>query len=139
MMLARRILWLLTALYWAVLFVLTHLPRDRLIRGPSNDKLEHFAAYLVLSLMLGATLWLALPSRRRIVPLIVLGVAAIYGVFDEFTQIPVGRDAELGDWLADVCGAAVAAVVLFLLQFILPRRAASTPDGGGAPLGMETC
>lgn len=131
----RRVLWVLTGLYWAVLFTLTHLPPNRLPHGPSNDKLEHFAAYMVLSFMLGVTLWQAFPARRRMIPLAVFAAAALYGVFDEFTQIPVGRDAELLDWCADVAGAGVAAIVLFALQHWLSRRGRTAPDASIAPAG----
>ena len=113
---ARRLVLLLTALYWVVLFTATHLPPSRLPRTPGGDKLHHFLGYFVLSFLLGATLLIVLRSRRRRIPLLVLFATAGYGNFDELTQIPVGRQAELGDWAADVCGAATAALVLLVLQ-----------------------
>jgi VanZ family protein len=129
----RRVLWVLTALYWAVIFTMTHLPPDHLPHGPANDKLEHFGAYFVLSLMLGVTMWVALPPKRRLVPVIVFVVAALYGAFDEFTQIPVGRDAEFMDWCADISGAAAAGVLLFIAHAWFARR---TPaDAPVAPAG----
>ena len=45
---SRNILLIVTGGYWVVLFILTHLPRNRLPPGPSYDKLNHFLAYLVL-------------------------------------------------------------------------------------------
>ena len=123
MTLTRRLILLLTAGYWVVLFVLTHLPPNRIPRGPSNDKLNHFLAYMVLSFLLGAALWVLLPARRRLTPLLVVVAAMAYGGFDEFTQIAVGRDCELGDWLADVAGAAFAGAALYLLQIYVLRRA----------------
>jgi VanZ family protein len=131
----RRIVLLLTALYWLALFVLTHLPPNTL-HGPGGDKLHHFLAYMVLSFMLGATFWQVFPKRRRIVPILVILVGAGYGVFDELTQIPVGRDAEVGDWIADISGATTAAAALFLLQ----RRAAARsvqPAAPDSPLAIE--
>jgi VanZ family protein len=121
----RRVLWVLTAVYWAVIFTLTHLPPNRVPHGPSNDKLEHLGAYFVLSLMLGATLWVALPARRRLLPVIVFVAAALYGAFDEFTQIPVGRDAEFMDWCADISGAAAAGMILFVAHALFARRTPS--------------
>ena len=118
----RRVMWLLTAGYWAVLFVLTHLPPTRMMHGPSNDKLQHFAAYFVLSMALGTTMWVATPARRRVAPLVALGVCAAYGIFDELTQPIVGRSAEVGDWVADVSGATVAALILFGAQALSTRR-----------------
>ena len=122
MKLTRRLLWLLTALYWVVLFALTHTRPVHIIRGPSNDKLQHFLAYFVLGCLLGVTLWVARPARRRIVPLLVVAAGAAYGVFDELTQIPVGRDAEVLDWLADVSGSAAAAAVVAVVNFVHARR-----------------
>ena len=130
----RRVLWVVTGVYWVVLFVTTHLPPNRLPKGPSNDKLEHFVAYFVLSVLLGAALWQGGPARRRLVAVIVLAVAALYGVFDELTQVLVGRDAELLDWCADVAGAASAALVLFLAH-LFTRRARPESDTSVAPAG----
>jgi VanZ family protein len=129
MLSTRRILWAVTILYWGVLFALTHLPPDRLPHGPGSDKLHHFTAYAVLCFILGATLWQAFPSRRRLIPLVVLLVAALYGGFDEFTQILVGRDCELNDWLADVSGAATAGAVLYALQIYTLRRTRAREPG----------
>src|SRR5689334_4624186 len=115
MLSTRRILWGVTIVYWGVLFTLTHLPPEHLPHGPGGDKFQHFTAYAVLSFTLGATLWQAFPSRRRLIPLLVLLVAALYGGFDEITQILVHRDCELNDWLADISGAAMAGAVLYAL------------------------
>ena len=125
----RRILWVLTILYWVILFALTHLPPDRLPHGPGSDKVHHFTAYALLCFILGATLWQAFPSRRRLIPLLVLLVAAVYGGFDEITQILVGRDCELNDWLADVSGAATAGAVLYALQIYTLRRTRTREAG----------
>jgi VanZ family protein len=133
MRLSRNILLILTGAYWVVLFVLTHLPRSRLPHGPSNDKLNHFLAYLVLAFLIGATLWQAFPARRRWIPLLVVAAAMAYGAFDEFTQIAVGRDCELNDWLADVSGAAFAGAGLYLLQIYFVRRARLRAAGGAGP------
>ena len=134
-MLLRRVLWVLTAVYWAVLFTLTHLPPNRLPHGPASDKLEHFGAYLVLSLMLGAALWQASLAKRRLVPVVVFVAAALYGAFDEFTQIPVGRDAEFIDWCADISGAAVASAMLFVAHAVFARRGRTPTDAPVAPAG----
>ena len=129
MLSTRRILWIATICYWVVLFGLTHLPPDRLPHTPGSDKLHHFLAYCLLCFILGATLWQAFPSRRRLIPLAVLLVAAVYGGFDEITQILVGRDCELNDWLADISGAATAGAVLYALQIYSIRRARTREAG----------
>ena len=134
---ARTVLWTVTAVYWVVLFTMTHLPPKNLPRGPGGDKLHHFGGYFVLSFLLGATLWQAFPSRRRVIPLLVVLAAMAYGAVDEVTQLAVGRSCELNDWFADVAGAATAGAALYLLQIIFARRArlraaGDEPRGGVA-------
>jgi len=127
----------LTALYWAVLFTMTHLPPKHLPHVPASDKVEHFTAYMVLCLLVGATLWQVVPHRRGLIPVMIFVVAALYGAFDEFTQIPVGRDAEFGDWAADVSGAAVAGLVVFVVHWFWSRRSRPAAPPAEAPLGVE--
>ena len=122
MTLTRRILWTMTAAYWVVLFVLTHTPPRHMPPGPASDKLMHFLAYLVLSFLLGTTLYLALPGQRRRLPLLVLVLGAAYGALDELTQPFSGRMAEWGDWWADMAGVAAVAAVLFVLVRLFPPR-----------------
>ena len=125
MTLVRRLFVVTTALYWVVLFVMTHLPPKRVPHGPGGDKLHHFGAYLVLTFLLGGTLWMVFPARRRLMPLLVVLAAMAYGAFDEVTQIAVGRACELNDWFADVAGAASAGAALYLLQIYFLRRGRS--------------
>ena len=134
MTLVRRLLWLVTALYWVVLFALTHTRPVHIIRGPSNDKLQHFLAYFVLGCLLGVTLWVARPARRKMVPLLVVAIGAAYGVFDELTQIPVGRDAEVLDWLADLSGSAAAAAIVAVVNFVHGRRSPRQPLASEQPV-----
>ena len=47
--------------------------------------------------------------------MLTLSILLLYGVFDELTQIPVGRSCEVADFYADVAGAAVAVVLMALL------------------------
>ena len=117
----------MTLSYWAVLFVLTHTPPAKMPPGPASDKLMHFMAYLVLSFLLGTTLYLAVPGQRRRMPLLVLLAGAAYGAFDELTQPLSGRACELGDWLADLAGVATVALVLFILVRLFPPTAPTRP------------
>ena len=125
----RRILWTLTVSYWVALFVATHAPLPRLPGPTGNDKVIHFTAYLCLSFLVGTTWYLAFPSRRRIMPLMVVVVGAAYGGFDEVTQGLVNRTPDVKDWYADCAGAAAGALVLFVLVRLFPPRPAteSTP------------
>ncbi|HEV7281363.1 MAG TPA: VanZ family protein [Pirellulaceae bacterium] len=101
----------LFALYWATLFVLTHVPIS--VQSPARhfDKFVHFFAYAGL----GAGMIVVLPSawRRSVFGLLfAIGAACLYGVVDEIIQgfVP-GRTADLLDWCADAAGAAVGASI----------------------------
>ena len=141
MRLVRRLLILATACYWLLIFTLTHIPPNHMPHVPASDKLEHFCAYMGLCFLLGATLWLVWPARRRVLPLVVIGAAMAYGAFDEISQIPVGRDCELNDWFADVGGAAAAGAALYAAQVYVARRARSRAAASAAsdtPLAIES-
>ena len=129
MTLTRRILWAMTISYWAMLFVLTHTPPRHMPAAPGNDKLMHYMAYLVLGFLVGTTLYLALPSQRGRIALLVLVLGAAYGAFDELTQPLTGRDAEWGDWFCDVAGVATVALVLFVLVRLFPPSRDVQPPG----------
>ena len=122
MSVARRILWVLTVVYWAALFYSTHKPRAPRPPVEIGDKWAHFLGYGGLSFLVGTTLWLASPRFHRLLPLWVLLVGAAYGAFDEVTQQFVGRTPDLRDWFADCAGTAVGAGVLFVAQQIDRRR-----------------
>ncbi len=89
------------------LFMLTHLPVVPLVIVPAEDKTMHFLGYLILAILLFASLRLL---GRRHPAVMVLTVLLVYAAIDELLQIPVGRHAEMGDWYADAAGAAVGAV-----------------------------
>lgn len=121
----RRTCWLLTAVYWAGIFVLTHLPPATLREHVPRiwDKLAHFLAYFFLAVLLGAALVLTFP-RRRGIPAWVLLIGLAYGVVDELLQPFVRRDATLLDWVADAVGVWTAVKLLWMLQrFVAARRA----------------
>jgi hypothetical protein len=122
--LARRIAsWagLLLAGYWVVAFTLTHLPM-RGAGGPMfgirhADKLAHLLIYAGLSGLL--SIWFGV--RRRMdgavaVAVIVLLALSSYATFDELSQIPVGRNADLRDWFADLAGINLGLCGFFALR-----------------------
>jgi len=96
----RRLLYVITAVYWCMMFVLTHLPPRHVPQIRMSDKLEHLLAFM----MLGGLLYLCLKPLVRKPLLIVAGIGAAYGAFDEWTQPLVGRSCELKDWVSDVSG-----------------------------------
>lgn len=131
------VLWVLTGCYWVVLFTATHLPPNQMLEGaPGGDKVHHFLAYFVLGMLLSVTLWHAMPSRRRVVPLIAFLTATAYGAIDETTQPLVGRYCEFFDWLADSAGAAAACAVGYLAHGVSARRPG--PDGASDRAAVES-
>jgi VanZ family protein len=54
----------------------------------------------------------------------------LFGAVDEWTQPWFGRDLELGDWAADLCGA-VTGLGAGLLVFMLARAGMAKSKGMG--------
>lgn len=102
-----RRLWIARLLligWWTAMFVGTHLPLES-IGGhpPLPDKLVHFLMFAGLGMLLPLCSGWRPPLLGRRWLLLLLGIAA-YATFDELTQIPVGRDAEWLDGVADLLG-----------------------------------
>lgn len=111
---ARRLLIAGLAAYWAVLFVLTHIPAPARDLGV-NDKLLHLVAYGVLGFLFA---WVISPTQRRLATwLVVVLVCSSYGAVDELLQRQIpSRTADINDFFADVVGAALGASILLLAQ-----------------------
>lgn len=89
----------LAVLFWLALgvtLVMALLPRPPVAALGLNDKLQHMAAFAVLSLLA----WLAFPRQRLRV--LFLALAAIGGLIEILQMIPaLHRDADVKDWIAD--------------------------------------
>lgn len=122
----HRVTILFLAVYWLLLFVSTHLPARELAQLPAgSDKVIHFAAYFVLGWLLMGTFR---PRHRpRDAAILTLIVGAIYGAIDEGSQAFVpGRFPDRRDWMADIGGAATAAVLYAaLVQTAIRARCAA--------------
>jgi VanZ family protein len=116
-----RIASLLLVIYWIILFTGTHIPRIH-VPGPVNsDKVLHFGAFTVLSFLMA---W-AIPTQYRKPNWNVLVSALVcmgYAAFDEFSQIPVGRTADMMDWMADCAGTIFGLTVYLISRTWLWRR-----------------
>jgi VanZ family protein len=110
--------------FWALIFIATHLPELPNAVDMIPDKLAHATAYLGLSFLLSLTA-ASLGQLNLRGSVVIVAIAALYGTFDELLQIPCGRDAEYGDWIADMCGTAVGVTACLLLRSIY--RAVRTP------------
>lgn len=98
---------------WAGLFVITHIPVSHGAPIPKGgDKVIHFVAYFVLATLGGRA---AISRGVRISGRWIITwtlVYATYGALDEVLQSFVHRGASFFDWLADVAGLVLAAVLL---------------------------
>ena len=111
--------------YWGALFYGTHTKLPPGFLPGHSDKIVHFASYAGL-----AALLISLRATRGTFPWFsVIGrwmVLALYGAFDELTQLLVNRSADFYDWCADVVGSAVGlAIVTFVLWCLRPSAKAS--------------
>jgi VanZ family protein len=111
-------IWMVTLFYWMGIFTLTHLPAHELPRVHVSDKIEHLLAYFGLATVLFLSLWASRPTWSDI-GMRVLAICLVYALLDELLQIPVGRDAELLDWMADAAGASVAVVLWTVARMIV--------------------
>jgi len=124
--------------YWAVLFVVMHVPvPERIVPTLHvSDKVIHFLAYLVLTIVGGIAVCVrgrrdgvgqgssgagAAGSAGRAVAcrrLLALwaGVYVAYAAVDEWLQQFVNRTTSLTDWYADVAGVATGTLMLLLLR-----------------------
>lgn len=100
--------WALAA-WWLAAFAATHTPIPPLPPGPDvllkADKLVHFAIYAGIAFM---AVKAGLGDRLGRWGL--AGLLLAFAVFDELSQIPVGRHAHFYDWVADAAGVAAGLV-----------------------------
>ena len=103
----------LLVIYWAALFVGTHVPAP-MTGMQSNDKLLHLVAYSGLAFLV---VWVIAGTRPRLHSVIAsVGLVVAYGAVDELLQLMIpGRHGDLWDWLADVAGAGLGLLLYFLV------------------------
>lgn len=121
MSLLRRHKYVITilAIYWPVLFIITHIPVPMLARRSGmSDKTMHFLAYLVLVFFW----WFTISPYRRVKwhkakVWMTLVIMVWYGVFDEWLQSRVGRSADVKDFFTDLIGTITGLIILTVLRF----------------------
>ena len=115
-----RLVYLPLIIYWLVLFTATSIPVDRLPSVGLSDKINHFAAYFLLAVLLYLTLIYQRKSRLLFekAPIATIVISLLYGAIDELHQIFIpGRSAEFMDWAADLLGASMGVLlVTFLIK-----------------------
>lgn len=109
-------------LYWPGIFILSHIPLVRVprwaVQVQVSDKILHCLGYLILVFLL----WFAIsPYRkvnwRRATVWWVLFAVVWYGVFDEWLQAYVGRNADVRDFFADLAGTLTGLIALSIFPF----------------------
>ena len=117
--------WGPAALWAAVLFLLSEWSGPVGGLPPGADKLVHGGLFLILGLSLA---WGKGRAGSGVSGLVVLLMGVGYGVLDEWHQsfIP-GRDASVGDWVADSAGVMLGLVLFtsFSSRFRKNRRSPS--------------
>lgn len=112
--------WTAFAAWLAILFFLSGLPGDEAPRHlfPHQDKVLHFVFYLGGAGALAAALSSTWSLRRTTCLALTVLVIALCGAADEFRQqfTPLRSGMDLFDWLADLTGALVGALVLLRLK-----------------------
>lgn len=94
--------------YWIFLFVMTSIPVESIPKlFDTQDKLEHFIAYFILSIFLKLSLSLQnrsifIRSNTLIISVVII---FFYASIDEIHQILIpGRYCDFYDWLFDIAG-----------------------------------
>ncbi|HSL89018.1 MAG TPA: VanZ family protein [Ignavibacteriaceae bacterium] len=106
--------------YWLTLFIATSIPTEYIPSVGVSDKLNHFFAYLVLSVLLYLTFIFQekAPFLREYPATFTLLIGSVYGIIDELHQLLIpGRHAEVLDWIADFIGV-IAGVIIVKLLFL---------------------
>lgn len=108
-------------LYWVLIFILTTLPSSKMPNVKINDKIEHLLAYFGLSVLLGLSLFTQNKSKilKKSYYLFSIVFVALYGAMDEIHQLFVpGRSCDINDWIADISGAIIGSVVIYLFVYV---------------------
>jgi VanZ family protein len=106
----------LAIVYFAVLFIGTHLPDTTTSQPNVWDKGLHFSGYAALAVFVLACWELAIGRLQPRHYFAVWLAGIVYGAFDEWTQTSVGRTCDMNDWAADVLGVTSGIVIYQLLR-----------------------
>lgn len=107
-------------LYWIFLFIATTLPGSSVPDVGIGDKVTHFIAYLILSILLSLTF--TFQKKSSVISLrpyfFTILIITLYSIIDEIHQsfIP-GRFCELADIAADLGGTVSGAIFVKLLLY----------------------
>lgn len=119
-----RVLAVVTAVYWLLLFTATHVPVPGSWapggdRQTIFDKVEHTVAFAGLALLLAATGAAFQQPLLRLIPAVLTAIG-VYGAVDELTQqfVPT-RSPDVLDWFADMLGASLGILAFLLIRLVV--------------------
>lgn len=134
---ATLVVTIVLCLYWAALFYGTHTKLPPGILPGNSDKIVHFVSYgglgaLLISLRAtrGAFPWTSVVGRWIFL--------ALYGAFDELTQMLVNRSADFYDWCADVAGSAAGLAFMTFVIWWFRRAHKSTELSSSVADGLPS-
>jgi VanZ family protein len=119
--------WCLTVAFLLAMFVGTHIPVQAEALMANADKMLHFWAYFSLAMFLLISGELTLGPLKPIHFFSVWLACTLYGAMDEITQIPVGRNCDIADWVYDVMGVIGALTLFRVVRPLLGRFGIWTP------------
>ena len=113
MVLQRSVFWILLAVSTVMLLT----PRDDVPQGGPDDKVVHALIFMGLTL---AGRWAAVPWVA-----LAVGLSA-YAAVTEIQQalLPIDREGDVLDLMADLCGVAVGLLLSRVARFSRPRGSA---------------
>jgi VanZ family protein len=118
---SKKFIYAALIFYWLILFAATSLPTSSLPDVGGGDKIKHFGAYMVLTILLTLTIMVQDKSRflKKHVYAVSIAIAVIYGILDELHQALIpGRSCEFMDWVADFGGAVTGALIIYFYSRI---------------------
>jgi VanZ family protein len=114
-------IWIATITFWLACIYMTHVPHPPSFTDVVPwDKLKHFGGFGTLASLLYLSVWVKGFGRWQTV-LIVIVMLATYGALDERTQPWTGRDCDIHDWYADVCGTIFASLFWTMMRAMLKQ------------------
>ncbi|MGK9367951.1 VanZ family protein [Melioribacter sp. Ez-97] len=121
----RRYVYTPLVIYWILLFSLTTIPADKLPQiFVWQDKIQHFIAYLILSMMLALSVHFQrkIPKFSQMPFKITFWFIVIYASLDEIHQafIP-GRYCDLFDLMSDIAGGTLGLLIVDKFLKIVKR------------------
>ncbi|MBK6915336.1 MAG: VanZ family protein [Ignavibacteriales bacterium] len=121
---SKSLVYISLIIYWIILISATSIPADSVPTTGVSDKIEHFLAYFILTILLASTLIMQnkFSNLKKHYLLSTLIIGIVYGAIDELHQLIVpGRSCELLDWLSDVGGVMLGIIFVkaLLVKFLL--------------------